>query len=78
MMWLVYIHDLSQEKQIREELEEHLFKYYKTAVIQTIDHCIIALMGNCSYKYNEYEIAGSILTRRIQPRLFPKWSMLPE
>ncbi|AIQ34052.1 MULTISPECIES: PucR family transcriptional regulator [unclassified Paenibacillus] len=61
MMWLVYIHDLSQEKQIREELEEHLFKYYKTAVIQTIDHCIIALMGNCSYKYNEYEIAAEYI-----------------
>lgn len=61
MMWLVYIHDLSQEKRIREELEEHLFKYYKTSVIQTIDHCIIALMGNCSYKYNEYEIAAEYI-----------------
>lgn len=61
MMWLVYIHDLSQEKRVREELEEHLFKYYKTAVIQTIDHCIIALMGNCSYKYNEYEIAAEYI-----------------
>ncbi|WP_249436001.1 PucR family transcriptional regulator [Paenibacillus sp. Marseille-Q4541] len=57
MMWLVYIQDLSEEKRIREELQDHLFKYYKTAVIQTIDHCIIVLLGNCSYKYNEYEIA---------------------
>lgn len=61
MMWLVFIQDLSKEKQIREELEEYLFKYYKTAVIQTVDHCIIALMGNCSYKYNEYEIAAEYI-----------------
>ncbi|MEF2967561.1 PucR family transcriptional regulator ligand-binding domain-containing protein [Paenibacillus sp. M1] len=57
MMWLVYIQDLSEEKRIREELAEHLSKYYKTAVIQTIDHCIIVLLGNCSYKYSEIEIA---------------------
>lgn len=61
MMWLVYIQDLSAEKQIREELEEHLFKYYKTAVIQTIDHCIIVLLGNCSYNYSEYEIAAEYM-----------------
>lgn len=61
MMWLVFIQDLSKEKQIREELEEYLFKYYKTAVIQTVDHCVIALMGNCSYKYNEYEIAAEYI-----------------
>ncbi|GGA27722.1 PucR family transcriptional regulator [Paenibacillus physcomitrellae] len=58
MMWLVYLQDLSMEKHVREELEEYLSKYYKTAVIQTIDHCIIVLLGNCSYKYNEYEIAA--------------------
>ncbi|CAM3389919.1 PucR family transcriptional regulator [Paenibacillus lactis] len=57
MMWLVYIQDLSEEKRIREELSEHLSKSYKTAVIQTIDHCIIVLLGNCSYKYNEIEVA---------------------
>lgn len=57
MMWLVYIQDLSEEKRIREELAEHLSKYYKTAVIQTIDHCVIVLLGNCSYKYNEVEVA---------------------
>nr|WP_245640143.1 PucR family transcriptional regulator [Paenibacillus dakarensis] len=61
MMWLIEIQDLSLEKLIREELEEHLFKYYKTALIQTIDHCVIALMGNCSYKYNEYEIAAEYI-----------------
>lgn len=61
MMWLVYIQDLSEEKRIREELEEYLSKYYKTAVIQTIDHCIIVLLGNCSYKYNEYEIAAEYI-----------------
>lgn len=61
MMWLVNIQDLSEEKRIREELEEHLFKYYKTTVIQTIDHSIIVLLGNCSYKYNEYEIAAEYI-----------------
>lgn len=61
IMWLVYINDLSEEKAIRDELEEHLSKYYKTAVIQTIDHCIIVLLGNCSYRYNEYEIASEFI-----------------
>ncbi|GGH28895.1 PucR family transcriptional regulator [Paenibacillus segetis] len=57
MIWLVYIQDLSEEKCIREELSEYLSKYYKTAVIQTIDNCIIVLLGNYSYKYNEVEVA---------------------
>ncbi|WP_258169049.1 CdaR family transcriptional regulator [Paenibacillus sp. AR247] len=57
MMWLVYIQDLSEERRIREDLKAHLSQYYKTAVIQTIDHCIVVLLGNCSYKYNEFEIA---------------------
>ncbi|QQZ08997.1 PucR family transcriptional regulator [Heyndrickxia vini] len=57
MMWLVYINDLSAEKEIREELEEQLSKYYKTRVIQSIDHCMIVLLGNCLYNYHEFEIA---------------------
>lgn len=61
MMWLVYINDLSEERAIRDELEEHLSKYYKTTVIQTIDHCIIVLLGNCSYRYNEFEIATEFI-----------------
>ncbi|MEK5477327.1 PucR family transcriptional regulator ligand-binding domain-containing protein [Paenibacillus sp. FSL R5-0407] len=57
MMWLVYFEDLSEEKDIREDLAEHLSKYYQTAVIQTIDYCIVVLLGNGSYKSNEIEIA---------------------
>ncbi|AZU60138.1 transcriptional regulator [Neobacillus mesonae] len=61
MMWLVYIKDLSDEKEIREELAEQLSKYYKTAVIQTIDHCTIVLLGDYSYKYHEFEIAREFI-----------------
>ncbi len=61
MMWLVYIPDLSEEKRIREDLAEHLSKYYQTAVIQTIDHCIIVLLGNGTYKSNEVEIADEFM-----------------
>ncbi len=57
MMWLVMINDLTKEKSIRDELDEQLSKYYKTRVIQCIDHCIIVLLGNCLYKYNEFEMA---------------------
>lgn len=57
MMWLVYMHDLADEKRIRDELEEQLSKYYQTRVIQCIDHCIIVLLGNCLYKHHEFEIA---------------------
>lgn len=61
MMWLVYIKDLSEEKNIREELKEQVSKYYKTAVIQTIDHCMIVLLGNYSYKFHEFEIAKEFI-----------------
>lgn len=61
MMWLVYIRDLSEERRIREDLKGHLSQYYKTAVIQTIDHCVVVLLGNCSYKYNEFEIAAEYI-----------------
>ncbi|GAK41060.1 PucR family transcriptional regulator ligand-binding domain-containing protein [Paenibacillus urinalis] len=61
MMWLVSVQDLSEEKKIREELEEYLAQYYKTAVIQTMEHGIVVLLGNCSYKYNEYEIAAEYM-----------------
>nr|WP_281422536.1 PucR family transcriptional regulator [Paenibacillus cookii] len=61
MMWLVYIQDLSEERRIREDLKAHLSQYYKTAVIQTIDHCVVVLLGNCSYKYNEFEIAAEYI-----------------
>ena len=57
MMWLVYIHDVADEKSIREELEEQLSTYYQTRVIQCIDHCIIVLLGNCLYKHHEFDIA---------------------
>lgn len=57
MMWLVYMHDLADEKRIRDELEEQLSKYYQTRVIQCIDHCMIVLVGNCFYKHHEFEIA---------------------
>jgi len=56
MMWLVYMHDLAEEKRIRDELEEQLSKYYQTRVIQCIDHCMIVLLGNCLYKHHEFEI----------------------
>ncbi|MBU5213806.1 PucR family transcriptional regulator ligand-binding domain-containing protein [Heyndrickxia oleronia] len=61
MMWLVYINDLSEEREIREELEEQLSKYYKTRVIQNIDQCIVVLLGNCLYKYNEFDIASEFI-----------------
>lgn len=61
MLWLVYIHDLQEEKAIRKELEDQLSKYYGTYVIQTIDHCMIVLLGNYSYKYNEFEIASDFI-----------------
>jgi len=61
MMWLVTINDLTKEKCIRDELDEQLSKYYKTRVIQCIDHCIIVLLGNCLYKYNEFEIASEFI-----------------
>ncbi len=61
MMWLVYIKDLSEEKKIREELATQLTKYYKTAVIQIIDHCVIVLLGNYLYKYPELEIASEFI-----------------
>ncbi|GIP23102.1 PucR family transcriptional regulator [Paenibacillus sp. J22TS3] len=61
MMWLVYIQDLSEEKTIREDLRTHLSQYYKTAVIQTIDRCIVVLLGNCSYKYKEFDIAAEYI-----------------
>ncbi|WML29194.1 PucR family transcriptional regulator ligand-binding domain-containing protein [Neobacillus sp. OS1-32] len=61
MMWLVYIKDLSEEKKIGEELAEQVTKYYKTAVIQTIDHCMIVLLGNYLYKYPELEIASEFI-----------------
>ncbi|MFJ5789669.1 PucR family transcriptional regulator [Lysinibacillus sp. NPDC097162] len=61
MMWLVTIDDLTKEKSIRDELDEQLSKYYKTRVIQCIDHCIIVLLGNCLYKYNEFEIASEFI-----------------
>ena len=65
MMWLVYMEDLSEEKRIREDLKAHLSQYYKTAVIQTIDRCIVVLLGNCSYKYNEFEIAGEYIEATV-------------
>ncbi|PKR84414.1 PucR family transcriptional regulator [Heyndrickxia camelliae] len=61
MMWMVYINDLTEEKAIREELEEQLSKYYSTRVIQIIDDCIIVLLGNCLYKYHEFEIAAEFI-----------------
>ncbi|MFJ7666841.1 PucR family transcriptional regulator [Lysinibacillus sp. NPDC097195] len=61
MMWLVTINDLTKEKSIRDELDEQLSKYYKTRVIQCIDHSIIVLVGNCLYKYNEFEIASEFI-----------------
>ncbi|GAB6988739.1 PucR family transcriptional regulator [Paenibacillus pini] len=61
MMWLVYIQDLSEEKRIRDDLKTHLSQYYKTAVIQTIEHYIVVLLGNGSYKYNEFEIAAEYI-----------------
>lgn len=61
MMWLVYIDDLSEEKGIRDELEEQLSKYYNTSVIQSIDQCMVVLLGNCLYKYNEFEIATEFI-----------------
>lgn len=70
MMWLVYINDLSNEKSIRDELEEELSKYYKTAVIQTIDHCIIVLLGNYLYKHPEFEIAAEFIeTTNYYPQI---------
>jgi DNA-binding PucR family transcriptional regulator len=57
MMWLVYMHDLADEKRIRDELDEQLSKYYQTKVIQCIDHCVIVLLGNCLYKHHEFEVA---------------------
>lgn len=42
-------------------MDEQLSKYYKTRVIQCIDHCIIVLLGNCLYKYNEFEIASEFI-----------------
>ncbi|WP_324727763.1 PucR family transcriptional regulator ligand-binding domain-containing protein [Lysinibacillus fusiformis] len=58
MMWLVYMHDLADEKKIRDELEEQLSKYYQTRVIQCMDHCMIVLLGNCMYKHHEFEITA--------------------
>ncbi|MGE7945424.1 PucR family transcriptional regulator [Lysinibacillus sp. NPDC093688] len=61
MMWLIYINDVSEEKKIRDELEEQLSKYYQTTVIQCIDRCIIVLLGNGLYKLHEYEIATEFI-----------------
>ena len=61
MMWLVTMNDLTKEKSIRDELDEQLSKYYKTRVIQCIDHCMIVLLGNCLYKYNEFEIVNEFI-----------------
>ncbi len=57
MMWLVYMHDLADEKSIRDELDEQLLTYYQTRVIQCIDQCVIVLLGNCLYKHHEFDIA---------------------
>ncbi|GLC90584.1 PucR family transcriptional regulator [Lysinibacillus piscis] len=61
MMWLVSINDLSKEKNIRVELDEQLSKYYKTRVIQCIDHCMIVLLGNAMYKFHEFDIAHEFI-----------------
>lgn len=65
MMWLVYINDLSAEKEIREELEEQLSKYYKTRVIQSIDHCMIVLLGIAYITIMSLRLPLSILKRQI-------------
>lgn len=54
MMWLLQLSNLQQEKEIKEELLEHVAKYYRTCVVQVVENRLIVLLGN--YRHNDSEI----------------------
>ena len=61
MMWLVQLRDLRKEKELRQELEDHLSKHYQTHVIQLVENRIVVLLGNFRHNHSEFEISKEFL-----------------
>ncbi|MBP2097608.1 PucR family transcriptional regulator [Enterococcus rivorum] len=61
LLWLVHINDLSKEKEIRAELIDQLSKFYRTCVVQMIDHCFVVLLGNYMHKHSELDITKEFM-----------------
>ncbi|WP_086350702.1 PucR family transcriptional regulator [Candidatus Enterococcus clewellii] len=61
MLWLIQLKNIRMEKSIREELADHVSKYYQTYVIQFIDNGIVVLLGKYRRNHSEFEISREFL-----------------